>query len=195
MPIPKYDAIYKWKKSGLICDDYNALYETYINTTECQHCQKEFTEKNRRCLDHDHETGLFRKIVCNRCNVSDSYIKYPNGFTEQDRKEYIQEYQRANKEQIKERKKEYYQANKEKFKEYNQANKEHSQEYNQEYYQANKEQIKEQIKEYQRANKERISAYKNQKIKCECGSIVCRSYIAKHKRTKKHSDYKLNNFV
>jgi len=177
MPIPKYDAIYKWKKSGLICDDYNALYETYINTTECQHCQKEFTEKNRRCLDHDHETGLFRKIVCIRCNVNDSYIKYPNGFTEQDRKEYHQEYYQTNKEQ----KKEYRQKNKEKIRQY-------QKEYIQEYQRANKEQIKEQKKEYYQANKAEISAYKNQKIKCECGSIVCRSYIAKHKRSKKHSE-------
>jgi uncharacterized protein YfaP (DUF2135 family) len=151
MPISKYDAIYKWKRSGLICDDYNALYETYIKTTECEHCKTEFTEKNKRCLDHDHTTGLFRKIVCNRCNAMDSYIKYPNGYSKQ--------------------------------------------EYNQEYYQANKEQRQEQIKEYQRANKQKISERKKEKIECECGSIVRRSDIAKHKRSKKNSDYKLNNLL
>jgi len=139
MPSPKSHMIYNWKKSGLICDDYNALYETYIETTECQHCQTEFTEKNWRCMDHDHETGLFRKIVCHRCNARDSYIKYPNGFTEQDRKEYQQEYQRA--------------------------------------------------------NKEKILAYNKEKIECECGSIVSRSDIARHNRTKRHSNYKLNNLV
>ena len=158
MPIPKYDAIYNWKNRGLIYDNYDELYEVYINTTECQRCKKEFTEKNKRCLDHDHTTGLFRKIVCHRCNVHDSYIKYPNGYTKQA----------------------YYQANKEQIKEYYQANKEQRQEYNQ---------------EYQRANKDKISAYKKEKIECECGSIVCRSYIAQHKRSKKHSDYKLNNLV
>jgi len=157
MPIPKYDAIYKWKKSGLICDDYNALYETYIKTTECQHCQIEFTENNKRCLDHDHETGLFRMIVCHRCNVNDTYIKYPNGFTEQDRKEYHQEWYQANKEQ----KKEYYQANKEQKKEYYQA--------------------------YRQKNKQRISERNRQKIQCDCSSIVCRSEIPRHKRSKKHS--------
>ena len=31
-------------------------------------------------MDHDHVTGLFRKIVCRSCNVMDSYIKYPNGY-------------------------------------------------------------------------------------------------------------------
>ena len=97
----KYYTIYNWKKSGLIYDDYDALYEAYIKTSDCQHCQTEFTKNNKRCLDHDHESGLFRKIVCNRCNVMDSYIKYPNGYSKQ----------------------EYYQTNKKKFKEYYQANK------------------------------------------------------------------------
>ena len=125
MPSSKAKMIYDWKRRGLICDDYNALYETYIGTAECQHCQIEFTKKNKRCLDHSHETGLFRKIVCHRCNVMDSYIKYPNGYS---RQAYDQEYYQANKEQ----KKEYYQANKAEILEYRQANKEKLKEYYQE---------------------------------------------------------------
>ena len=151
MPIPKSQTIYDWKKYGLIYDNYDELYEVYIKTKECQHCNKEFTKKNWRCMDHDHTTGLFRKIVCHRCNAMDSYIKYPNGHT---RQEYNQEYRQANKQKIKEHKKEYYQA-----------------------------------------NKEKISEREKEKIECDCGSIVCRSYIARHNRTKKHSDYKLNNLV
>ena len=139
MPSSKYNMIYDWKRRGLIYDDYDALYETYIKTMECQHCQTEFTKNNKRCLDHDHTTGLFRKIVCHRCNAMDSYINHPNGYTEQDRKEYYQAYRRANKERIKEQDK--------------------------------------------------------QKIECDCGSIVRRRDIARHNRTKKHSDYKLNNLV
>ena len=139
MPSSKSQTIYKWKMRGLIYDDYDALYETYIKTMQCQHCQTEFTKNNCRCMDHNHTTGLFRKIVCHRCNANDSYIRFPNGFTEQDRKEYHQEY---------------YQANKEKFTEQN-----------------------------------------KEKIECECGSIVRRSDIARHNRTKKHSNYKLNNLV
>jgi len=158
MPISKSNAICKWKKRGLICDDYNTLYETYIKTTECQQCETEFTKNNKRCLDHDHATGLFRKIVCHRCNAMDSYIKYPNGFTEQDRKE---------------RDKEYRQKNKDKIKEQQQANKEKKIEYDQ---------------EYRRANKQKKSEQRSQKIECECGTVVSRSYIAKHKRTKKHSE-------
>jgi len=161
MPSSKYQTIYDWKRRGLICDDYNTLYETYVKTTECQHCQTEFTEKNWRCMDHDHATGLFRKIVCNRCNNQDIYIRYPNGFTEQDRKERDKEYRRTNKDTIKE--------------------------HNKEYLQANKERIKEQKKEYYQKNKQKKSEQRSQKIECECGSIVCRANISTHKRSKKHS--------
>ena len=121
---------------------------------ECQHCNKAFKKSSDRCLDHNHETGLFRKIVCRGCNVVDSYIKYPNGYTEQDRKEKMKEYQ-----------------------------------------QTNKQKILEQNKEYNQKNKERISERAKQKIKCDCGSIVSRIHIARHMRSKKHSDYKLNNLV
>jgi len=166
MPSPKSTMIYNWKKSGLIYDDYDELYEVYINTMECQHCQIEFTKNNWRCLDHNHETGLFRSIVCHRCNVHDSYIKYPNGYTSQEyyqaNKEKIKEYQQANKEKIKEYQQVYRQANKEKSKEYYQANKEKRKEYYQankekrkEYYQANKEKLK----EYYQANKEKLKEY------------------------------------
>ena len=128
----KYFTIYNWKKSGLIYDNYDELYEVYIKTMECQHCNKAFKKSSDRCLDHDHETGLFRKIVCRGCNVLDSYIKYPNGYSRQ---------------------------------------------------------------EYNQANKERIKERDKQKIECECGSIVRRRDITRHNRTKKHSNYKLNNLV
>ena len=162
MPLSKAQMIYNWKKHGLIYDDYNALYETYIKTVECEHCKTEFTKNNWRCMDHNHETGLFRKIICHRCNVRDSYIKYPNGYSKQ-------EYYQINKERIKEYKQEYQQTNKEKIRQYQQA--------------------------YQRANKQKILEQNKQKIECECGSIVRRRDITKHNRTKKHSDYKLNNLV
>ena len=197
MPSSKSQTIYKWKKRGLIYDDYDALYETYIKTMQCGHCQTEFTKKNCRCLDHDHATGLFRKIVCHQCNARDSYINYPNGYSSQEyyqatkeqRKEYLQtnkqkilaqikEYQRTNKDKIKEQKKAYYQATKEQRKEYSQ-----------EYYQANKEKRQEYNQENQRANKDKITAQRSQKIECPCGSIVCRGDIAKHKRSKKHTEY------
>jgi len=109
MPRSKAKTIYDWKRRGLIYDNYDELYDVYINTMECEHCKTEFTKNNWRCLDHNHETGLFRKIVCHKCNAMDSYIKYPNGYSKQ---EYGKEYRQKNKEYRKEKNQEWYQANK-----------------------------------------------------------------------------------
>jgi hypothetical protein len=43
-------------------------------------------------MDHDHETGRFRAIVCRSCNTNDSYIKYPNGYTNEDLKKKQKDY-------------------------------------------------------------------------------------------------------
>lgn len=62
-----------WKRCGVICDDFDELYEKYINTNNCELCEVELTEDKRnttttKCLDHDHDTGLFRNVVCLSCN-------------------------------------------------------------------------------------------------------------------------------
>ena len=75
----KRKTIYKWKSKGVVYHDFDDLYETYIKTMNCGHCGKEFPNTIDRQLDHDHETGQFRKIVCKNCNNRDSYINYPAG--------------------------------------------------------------------------------------------------------------------
>ena len=65
--------ISNWKKLGLIHEDYDALYEKYINTKSCEVCNKVFESSYYRCLDHDHITGLFRQILCRNCNTMDSW--------------------------------------------------------------------------------------------------------------------------
>ena len=78
-----------WRARGLIYHNIDELYEVYINTMSCQHCNKEFKKSNDRCLDHDHSTGIFRKIICRTCNNRDCYLNYPLEYTAfQRRKEY-----------------------------------------------------------------------------------------------------------
>ena len=112
----KTETIKNWKYKGIINENLEEIYETYINTMNCGHCGKVFEKLRDRCMDHCHETGLFRKIVCNRCNAMDSYINYPAGY---DRKKYHKEYQVVNREKIKEYAKKYRENNKEKIKEKN----------------------------------------------------------------------------
>ena len=69
----KSNRIGNWKTIGVIHDDFDALYTHYINTNECNICKCNFTDKNKKCLDHDHQTGLFRYVLCNSCNVNDNW--------------------------------------------------------------------------------------------------------------------------
>ncbi len=69
--------INEWKKNpkngyGLICenrDEYEYIYDRYLNSERCEECSKEYTEDNWKCMDHCHLTGLFRDIICNSCNM------------------------------------------------------------------------------------------------------------------------------
>lgn len=62
-----------WKQWGVISDDYDTLYTKWKETKLCEECNVELIEsgkgKHRKALDHDHETGAFRNIVCHSCNV------------------------------------------------------------------------------------------------------------------------------
>ena len=70
----KSKRIRDWKYNGLICEDYDKLYELYINTWECDNCGIELVEgnygSNKKCMDHNHKTGIFRNILCNKCNTT-----------------------------------------------------------------------------------------------------------------------------
>jgi hypothetical protein len=69
----KISRIANWKKYGVISDDWDTLYNKYLTTLNCEDCNIELIEgnygSNKRCLDHNHETGEVRGIVCNTCNV------------------------------------------------------------------------------------------------------------------------------
>ena len=62
-----------WRESGLIVNDIDALYEKYLNTTNCELCNVTLCTgskaSNRKCMDHCHITGNFRNVVCNTWNM------------------------------------------------------------------------------------------------------------------------------
>ena len=68
---------YSWKKNGLkvIEEEFESIYYNYINATHCDLCNKEFKSRRDRHMEHNHETGEFRNIVCNSCNQRKNDIK------------------------------------------------------------------------------------------------------------------------
>ena len=77
----KKKKIERWQQRGVIYPDFDDLYDVYMNTMECQHCNKLFKKSLDRHLDHDHTTGAFRMIVCCACNAFDSHLKYSPDLT------------------------------------------------------------------------------------------------------------------
>jgi hypothetical protein len=105
--------ITKMKQYGIISDDYDALYEKWKNTTHCEECNVELVGgnlgRNRKVIDHDHSTGLFRNIICHRCNfergMKDNNIV---AMTKEQISEQRKQHYKANAERIKAARMKYY---------------------------------------------------------------------------------------
>ena len=63
----KTNRISGWKNVGLIHDDYDMLYDKWFNCKNCEKCGHDFSYW-KKCMDHCHVTGLFRNILCLKCN-------------------------------------------------------------------------------------------------------------------------------
>jgi len=56
-----------WIYKGVICKDFDKMYDRYINTNNCEWCNKDITK--RRYIEHNHSSREVRGIVCQSCNV------------------------------------------------------------------------------------------------------------------------------
>tara|TARA_R110002153_G_C13129987_1_gene479811 strand:+ start:176 stop:760 length:585 start_codon:yes stop_codon:yes gene_type:complete len=96
--------------------------------------------------------------------------------TDEENKVKMKEYNKENKEKIDEYQKEWLKKNKERNKETKKV-----------YWEENKEYFKEKRKEWLEKNKN-YKEKRKEKITCECGAIIRRDSLTRHKRTKKHLD-------
>ena len=72
----KSHRIARWKHRGVTLQfhqDWDSIYRTYIECEYCDECEIKFKNSLNRHLDHCHETGYIRNIICNRCNQSRRY--------------------------------------------------------------------------------------------------------------------------
>tara|TARA_R110002153_G_scaffold178417_1_gene331590 strand:- start:35 stop:553 length:519 start_codon:yes stop_codon:yes gene_type:complete len=161
----KYNTIYHWKYRGVKYNDFDELYYIYIRTLKCFHCNKDFKNSTDRCLDHDHETGLFRAIVCKSCNNMDSYINYPNGYIRPNQSEYMKKWKEDNKDKVEE-----YYKNRDKEKELSTK------------------------KIYYQKNKDKILTKNKIKFICSCGTKLRLNGKNRHVKSKQHLKYMFNRW-
>ena len=64
-----------WKSAGVKFTDeeFESIWKEYTTQTHCEFCYTELNNNDyqtKKCLDHDHETGQFRFILCFVCNIT-----------------------------------------------------------------------------------------------------------------------------
>ena len=64
-----------WKHIGIIGDLPKFYDERYLPAIQCEVCEKVFKSMRDKCMDHDHDTGEIRWVLCQRCNNRDNWKK------------------------------------------------------------------------------------------------------------------------
>ena len=171
MPEYKNGKIYQ-----IVC---NITREVYIGSTCCSLEERLRLHRSKRTNERPREVS---KQIIDR---GDYYIELLETYPCENRHELElkeTEYQKnincINKQLARRSKQEYYKDNKEIIVESRKV-----------YYENNKKMLSKYHKEYRYANKELISQRRKTKVECECGSVVTKTALSLHRRTKKHLNY------
>ena len=147
---------------------------------------EQLTLTQARIIEEEYRIKLNAKLNSNKCFNTPEQTKQRDYEYRKNHKEELAEYYEKNKEKIAE----YNENNKEKIaaqhKEYREKNKEKLAAQHKEYYNKNKENLAAQLKEYREKNKQVIAEKNKKKITCECGCIVNKYLLPRHKQTPKH---------
>ena len=71
-------------------------------------------------------------------------------------------------------------------KDWREVNKEYQKQYSKQYYQQHADELKEYHKQYRAEHAEEKKQYAAERIECECGAVVSRGCIARHRKSAKH---------
>ena len=70
----------QWKFRGLISNDYESIYNRWLNSKNCEECGHDYSYY-KKCMDHCHDSHKFRAILCDCCNKNkkmNNTSGYPN---------------------------------------------------------------------------------------------------------------------
>ena len=75
----RYRDIWNWINRGLIelngVYTYESLHEYYLSVDNCEVCNKDISMGGHyKHMDHCHDTGCFRWILCDKCNIQDNWM-------------------------------------------------------------------------------------------------------------------------
>ena len=67
-----------WRRRGILCFDFDLLYDLFLSTKFCEYCDIELdaNTKTRKCMDHHHginDKFNVRGILCFNCNIRDVF--------------------------------------------------------------------------------------------------------------------------